>query len=313
MWLYLARRVALAVATLLLAVTAIFVMIRVVPGDPATIILGQRATPAQIAALDERMGLDKPLPVQVVRYYRNLVSGDMGEDAVTHRPVSRVVFGRLPYTLILIFAAIAWAIVLAVPLGCYSAVKRGSIVDRVMGVLSVSTIAIPSFVIALYILLFFAVYLRWLPAIGVGSGGVLDRIRHLILPALAIGIGWVGYLARMVRASMLEVLGESHVRMTRAFGLSETRIVLRYALPIAILPTITLLGVGIAYLLSAAVFTEVIFARPGIGSLIVEAVQSRNYPVVMGCVVVTTGLFVVTTMLADFANALLDPRVRDSL
>lgn len=313
MWLYLARRIVLAIATLVVAVALIFVMIRAVPGDPATVILGPRATPGQVAALRRQMGLDKPLPVQLVTFFSGVARGDLGKDVVTHRPVSRIVFEQLPYTLVLILASIAWAALIAIPLGCYSAMHRDSLIDKVTGVFSVSTIAIPSFVMALYALLVFAVALQWLPAIGVGSGGILDRIRHLILPAFAVGISWVGYLARIVRASMLEVLGENHVRMAHAFGLTEARIVFRYALPVAILPTITLIGVGMAYLLSAAVFAEVVFARPGIGALIVDAVGSRNYPIVMGCVVMTTGLFVIATTLADLANALLDPRTRDNL
>lgn len=313
MWLYLTRRIGLAIATLVIAVALIFVMIRAVPGDPATIILGPRATPEQVAALRQQMGLDQPLPAQLATFFSGVVRGDLGKDVVTHRSVAEIVFGQLPYTLVLIFASIAWAALIGIPLGCYSALRRDSLMDRITGVFSVSTIAIPSFVMSLYALLIFAVALQWLPAIGIGSGGLLDRLQHLILPAFAVGISWVGYLARMVRGSMLEVLGENHVRMAHAFGLPERRVVFRYALPIAILPTITLMGVGMAYLLSAAVFAEVVFARPGIGALIVDAVGSRNYPIVMGCVVVTTGLFVIATTLADLANALLDPRARDSL
>lgn len=313
MWLYLARRIVLAIATLVIAVALIFVMIRAVPGDPATIILGPRATPEQVTDLRQQMGLDQPLPVQLTTFFSNLASGDLGKDVVTHRPVFSIVLGQLPYTLVLIFVSIAWAALIGIPLGCYSALRRDSLIDKITGVFSVSTIAIPSFVMSLYALLVFAVALQWLPAIGVGTGGMLDRLIHLILPAFAVGISWVGYLARIVRASMLEVLGENHVRMARAFGLTSARVVFRYALPVAILPTITLLGVGVAYLLSAAVFAEIVFARPGIGALIVQAVASRNYPIVMGCVVVTTGLFVIATTVADMANALLDPRARDNL
>lgn len=313
MWLYLAQRIVLAAATLLVAVALIFVMIRAVPGDPAVIILGPRATPEQVMTLRQQMGLDQPLPAQLIKFFGNLAHGDLGDDVVTHRPVARIVFGQLPYTLVLIFTSIIWAALVGIPLGCYSALHRDSLIDKATAVFSVSTIAIPSFVMSLYALLIFAVALQWLPAIGVGTGGILDRAVHLILPAFAVGISWVGYLARIVRASMLEVLGENHVRTARAFGLAEAHVVFRYALPIAILPTITLIGVGIAYLLSAAVFAEIVFARPGIGALIVQAVSARNYPIVMGCVVVTTGLFVIATTLADLTTALLDPRARENL
>lgn len=310
MWLYLGRRILLAVVTLAVAVTLLHVMIRAVPGDPAAIILGPRATAEQRDKLRERMGLDQPIYTQVGIYFADLAHGDMGVDVMTGRSVSRIVFEQLPYTLVLILTAIAWAAVLGIPLGCYSAMRRNTVADRVSGIVSVSVIAIPAFVMSLYSLLLFAVTLRWLPATGAGEG-LFNR--HLVLPAFAVGVSWVGYLARVVRASMLEVLGETHIRMNRAFGLSELRIVFRYALPLAILPTITLLGVGMAYLLSGAVFAEIVFARPGIGTLIVNAVGNRNYPIVMGCVVVTTGLFVIATALADVINAMLDPRARESL
>lgn len=164
---------------------------------------------------------------------------------------------------------------------------------------------------ALYVLLLFAVTLKWLPAIGAGEpGDIGSRISHLILPAFAIGLSWVGYIARLVRASMLEVLGENHVRTARAFGLPERTIIFRYVLRIAILPTITILGVGIGFLLSSAVFAEIVFARPGIGKLIFDSVTTRNYPVVMGSVLVTTVLFVISTTLSDLVNAIFDPRLR---
>jgi peptide/nickel transport system permease protein len=204
--------------------------------------------------------------------------------------------------------------VIGIPLGCYSAIRRNSFIDKLTGVLSVGTIAIPSFVIALYALLIFAVHLQWLPAIGAGTDGdLLSQGEHLIMPAFAIGVGWVGYLARLVRASMLEVLGEHHVRTARAFGLPERVIIFRYALKLAILPTIALLGVGIGYLLSSAVFAEIVFARPGIGKLIYDSVLTRNYPIVMGSVLMTTILFVLCTMIADIVNASLDPRIREKL
>jgi len=310
---YLVRRLLLAVAIVMLAVTLLFIMIRSVPGDPASIMLGPRATPEQKALLSAEMGLDRPFPVQIASFFADVVRGDMGTDVFSQRPVSQIVFGQLPYTITLILTSISWAALVGIPLGCYSAIRRNSLIDKVIGVLSVGTIAIPSFVMAVYALLIFAVMLGWLPAIGAGGDGFWDSVSRLILPAFAVGVGWVGYISRIVRASMLEVLGESHVRMARAFGLPERRIIVRYALSLAILPTVTVLGVGMAHLLSAAVFAEVVFARPGLGALIVNAVDTRNYPVVMGTVLVTTALFVTSTTLADLINAALDPRVRESL
>ncbi|MER9313613.1 ABC transporter permease [Mesorhizobium australicum] len=312
MWLYLLKRIALAIAIIAIAVTLLFVMIREVPGDPAAVLLGPRATPEMKAELHQQMGLDKPLVVQIATFFDGLLRGDLGFDVFSRRPVADIVFEQLPYTIELILVSILWAVVIAVPLGCYSAIRRNSVVDQVVGVLAVATIAIPSFVMAVYALLIFAVTLRWLPAIGVGNG-FWDGLSYLILPAFAIGVGWVGYISRLVRASMLEILGENHIRMARSFGISEWRIVARYALPLAILPTVTILGVGIGWLLSSAVFIEVVFARPGIGALIVNAVNTRNYPIVMGIVLVTTFLIVAATTLSDVVNAFLDPRTREKL
>ncbi|RWC21024.1 MAG: ABC transporter permease [Mesorhizobium sp.] len=312
MWLYLLKRLVLAITIIVIAVTLLFLMIHAVPGDPAVALLGPRASPEIRAALHEQMGLDQPLLVQVAAYFGRVLHGDLGFDPFSQRPVADIVFAQLPYTIELILVSISWAVAVAVPLGCYSAVRRNSALDQVVGIIGVATIAIPSFVMAVYALLVFAVALRWLPAIGPGDG-FADGLVHLILPSFAIGIGWVGYISRLMRASMLEVLGENHIRMARSFGISEWRIIARYALPLAILPTVTILGMGIAWLLSAAVFVEVVFARPGIGALIVNAVSTRNYPIVMGVVVVTTFLIVVATTLSDLVNASLDPRTREKL
>src|SRR5690625_4046980 len=312
MWLYLVKRLGLAVAIVAMAVTLLFTMIHMVPGDPATIMLGPRATPELREALRLRLGLDEPFLIQIGSFFLSVLRGDLGIDIVRDQPVADIVLRQLPYTIMLVLAAIGWAVLIGIPLGCFSAVYRNTLADKLIAVLSVSFIAIPYFVVSIYALLIFAVSLRWFPASGVGEpGDIGSQLRHLVLPAFAVGLSWVGYIARMVRASMLEVLGESHVRTARAFGLSPWRIVFRYALPIAILPTVTILGVGIGYLISSAVFAEIVFSRPGIGSLIYEAVGQRNYPVVMGGVLVTTVLFVISTTLADLLNAALDPRIRE--
>jgi peptide/nickel transport system permease protein len=308
---YSVKRIGLALIILLLAMTMLFSMIYVVPGDPASIALGPRATPEMKAQLIARMGLDQPLPVQLLNFIGGVVRGDLGVDVWSNRSVASILLDALPHTLALTAVGLGWSVALGIALGCFSATHRGSWLDRAIGVLSVSAIAVPSFVVALYSLLVFAVALRWLPAIGAGEPGDLgDQLRHLVLPAFAIGLGWVGYIARLVRASMLEVMGENYIRTARAFGLPERRIVYRYALTVAILPTVALLGVGIGNLLSGAVFAEIVFARPGIGKLIFDSVLNRNYPVVMGAVLVTTTLYVLATLIADLLAALLDPRVR---
>lgn len=314
MLIYCVKRLGLAVVIVVIAVTLLYSMIHAVPGDPARVILGPRATAEMRAELATRMGLDQPFHQQLGGFFLRSLRGDLGTDVFSNRPVATIVMEQLPYTLVLIFTAMLWSIALGIPLGCFSAVRRNSLLDRLTGVLSVSFIAVPSFVTALYALLIFAVTLRWFPAIGAGQPGDLaSQLQALVLPSLAIGIAWVGYIARMVRASMLEVMGENHIRTARAFGLPERWVVYRYALRLAILPTITLLGVGIGSLLSGAVFAEIVFARPGIGKLIYDAVITRNYPIVMGAVLVTTVLFVLCTLIADLINAALDPRARQSL
>lgn len=305
------RRFALAALILLVAVTLMFLMIRAVPGDPVQIMLGPRATPELQARLTAELALDQPIWRQLLIFYSNMLQGDLGTDVFSGRSVTQIVFQQLPFTLELIFASIIWSAALGIILGAYAAAHPNTLIDRTVAVLSVSFVAAPAFVVALLSLLLFAVHLQWFPAIGVGDG-FWDRLDHLVLPAFAIGLSWVGYIARLVRASMLEVLGENHIRTARAFGLAERRIVMVYALRIAILPVVTVIGVGMGFLLSAAVFAEIVFARPGLGKLVIDSITTRNYPIVMGSVLISTGLFVVSTAVADLVNAWLDPRARTS-
>ena len=306
------RRGLTSLLILLLSVSLLFGMIHMVPGDPATVMLGPRATPELRVELTQRMGLDQPLVVQLGRFYSGLAHGDLGLDPFSNRKVTDIVLEQLPYTLALVLVAIGGASLLGIPLGCFAAIRRNSWLDRLTAVMSVAFIAIPSFVVALYLLLWLAVKWRWFPAIGAGeSGNLLDQAFHLVLPAIALGLGWVGYIARLVRASMLEVLEDNHIRTARAFGLPERTIVIHYALRIALLPTVTILGLGIGTMLSGALFAEIVFSRPGIGKLLYEAVLTRNYPIVMGAVLVTTGFFVLSTLISDIINAMLDPRLRE--
>ena len=314
MLIYAAQRIGLAALICVTAMVMLFSATRIIPGDLATIMLGPRATPQARERLNEEMGLNKPMPVQLGMFLGGVVQGDLGTDPVTERKVLTVVLENLPYTLALVAAGLGWAVLLGIPLGCYSAIRRNSFIDKFTGVISVGTISIPSFVVGIYVALVFAVQLNWLPMIGAGERDQLgDQLAHLIMPSFAIGLGWVGYLARIVRASMLEVMGENHIRTARAFGLSESKVVFRYALRIAILPTVTLLALAIGGLLSSTVFVESIFARPGIGSLVVSSANVRNYPVVQGAVLVTVGLFITATIVSDLVVAWLDPRVRAAL
>ena len=314
MLIYFIKRIFLGILIIGVAMTLMFFMIHLVPGDPARILLGPRATPEMIADISMRMGLDQPLIIQLMKFLGNILKGDLGMDVISNRPVTVIVFGQLPYTLWLIFSAIFGAMLIGIPLGCYSALHRNTLADRISGVISVACITAPSFVVALYSLLIFAVTLKWFPSIGAGEkGDFFDQLSHLVLPAFAIGLAWVGYLSRLVRASMLEVMGENHIRTARAYGLTEATIIYRYALKIAILPTVTVIGVGMGFLISAAVLTEIVFARPGLGKLIIESITSRNYPVVMGSVLISTVLFVISTTISDLVNAFLDPRIRANL
>jgi peptide/nickel transport system permease protein len=311
---YAIRRVGLSLLILIVVMTAMYGMVFLVPGDPASLALGPRATPELKEALRERMELDQPVLTQIFLFFGNVLQGDLGTDVWSRRPVLDQILEVFPNTLILGVVALGWALVLGVLLGCAAVVWRDTVVDRLLGVLSVSVISVPSFVIAIYALIVFAVWLNWLPAIGAGEAGDLaSQARALVLPAFALGLGWVGYLARMVRASMLEVMEAPHIRTARAFGMSERDIVFRHALRVAIVPTISVLAVGFGGIMSSAVFVESVFSRPGIGTLITAAVEKRNYPVVMGTVLFMTAFYLMVVTAADLLIARLDPRVRDVL
>ena len=245
MWSYLLKRIFLSVLIVFLAILALFITLHSIPGDPISIALGPRATPEIQAEYAARMHLDKPLYHQFVIFIGNVIKGDLGNDLFSNRSVLVILTEQLPFTIILAVTAIGWSALIGIPLGCLSAIKPNSILDRITGVISVGTIAIPSFLVSIWAILIFSIGLKWLPVIGAGEPGDLgDQIYHLILPAFAVGLGWVGYLARMVRASMLEVMGENYIRSANAFGLQSRTIIFKYALKVAILPTITLIGVG---------------------------------------------------------------------
>ena len=307
---YTAQRILLAILIIATAVATMFLMIHAVPGDPVNVMLGPRATPEIKAALRARLHLDEPMLTQLFYFFSGLVQGDFGFDLRSKRPVLDIVLEQFPHTLILVGSALVVSTI-GIPVGCYAAIHRNGVFDRVAGTISVSIIAMPAIVVGLYMLLFFSVELRLFPVIGAGdSDDWLDYLWHLVLPVVTISIAWIGYISRIVRASMIEVLSQNHVRMARAFGLPESRITSRYALRIAVLPSITMLGVGVAFILSSTVITEIIFARPGVGRLLYESVLSRNYPLVMGTVLFSTIFIVGGTTMADLINAMLDPRAR---
>jgi peptide/nickel transport system permease protein len=306
------RRIAYGSLVLVAAVGMMFWFIYVVPGDPASVILGPRADEAHRVALRAEMGLDKPVALQFARFVERLSVGDLGKDVMTQEPIARLIAHVLPATLALTFAGLGWALILGVPIGCWCAMHRDSWGDRLVGIVSMATLALPTTILGIYALLLFAVTLHWLPAIGLGSG-VGDKLRHLLLPALTLGLGWVGYLIRAVRASMLDVLQENHVRTFRAFGVPEPRLALRYLLKITIAPVIAVVAIGMGSLLSNAVIIEIIFLRPGIGRLAYEAVLQRNFPIVLGAVLIAAVFYLVCSIVAELLIASLDPRVRSAL
>ena len=305
---YTIKRVVLALLIIVCAVSTMFVMIHAVPGDPANVMLGPRATPEIKEALRARLHLDQPLSTQLFYFFKGLISGNFGFDLRSNRPVLDIVLEQLPHTVILVSSALVVS-TLGIPVGCFAAIHRNGKFDRIVGAISVSIIAMPAIVVGLYMLLFFSVELGVFPVIGAGnSEDWLNYLWHLTLPVVTISIAWIGYISRLVRASMIEVLSQNHVRMARAFGLPEARVISRYALRIAVLPSITMMGVSVAFILSSTVITEIIFARPGLGSLLYESVLSRNYPLVMGTVLMSTIFIVGGTTIADLINAALDPR-----
>jgi peptide/nickel transport system permease protein len=285
-----------------------------IPGDPATVLLGSRATPETVAALNAQMGLNLPLPERLLQFIAQALTGNLGKDVLSGRSVSLMVLEALPNTALLAFTSIFLAILVGVPLGAVSALHPRGLFDQVIAFISVGFVSAPSFVSSIFLLLVFALWLNWFPVLGAGDvGDPLDQLWHVVLPAVALAVTWVGYIARLLRSSLLEVLNEPYVRTMRAYGVPETVVVMKYALKPACIPTLAILGMGVGELLGGAVFAEVIFNRPGLGSLIYGAIELRNYPVVQGGVVVVVLLFVLANLLVDLSYAWIDPRIRGKL
>jgi peptide/nickel transport system permease protein len=308
---YLLKRAAMTVLVLLLVTIFISLLTHIVPGDAARTLLGPLAKPELVEKFRVRMGLDQPVPVQVARFVWNVLHGSFGTDAITGREIGNLIAGDLPHTLILAWTSLGLAVLVGLPLGVYSATHPDSWLDRLTALISISFITVPSYVAGLFLLLLFAVQLKVMPAIGVGErGDVGDYIRHLILPAVALAVTWIGYLARLVRASMLEVMNETYIRAAMASGLSRRLIQYKYALKNSLIPTVATLAVGIGNLMGGAVFVEIIFARPGMGTLIYNAIKTRNYPIVQAGVLIIAFLFVIANLAADFVYTWLDPRIQ---
>ena len=300
----LAARLGSALVVVLGVCTLVFVLLHLVPGDPVDAMLGESARPADRTALRTALGLDRPLMEQYGRYLAGLARLDLGASFQDQRPVTAILAERLPATLILAAAALLLALLLAIPLGVLAARHRGGPIDGAAMGFSLLGIAMPNFWLGPLLILVFSLWLGWTPVSG------FEGPASLVLPAVTLGTALAAILARMVRASVLEVLGEDYIRTARAKGLTEFAVLRRHALRNAWLPVLTLVGLQLGGLLGGAVITETVFAWPGIGSLLVEAIQSRDYPVVQGCVLLISVLYVLVNTLTDLAYARIDPRIR---
>ena len=308
---YLLKRLAMTFAVVVLLMVFLSVLVHVIPGDPVKTIMGPRASEDLARLVRKEMGLNDPIPTQVWDFVAHAFRGDLGSDFVSQLPVTTLIGDQLPHTIVLAFSSLLLAIVLGVPLGVYAATRPNSWADRLTGLVSISFITVPAYVAGLFLLIVFAVKLHVLPALGAGDfSHPIDYLKHLALPSVALAVTWIGYFARLVRASMLEVLSANYIRTAHAFGLRERVIFYRYALKNAIIPTIAVLGVGLGSLMGGAVFVEVVFARPGLGSLVVDSIKTRNFPIVRGSVLVIALLFVLANLLADLSYRFLDPRIR---
>ncbi|MCC6302719.1 MAG: ABC transporter permease [Gammaproteobacteria bacterium] len=282
----------------------VFLLIHLIPGDPVEVMLGESSQPADRAALRHALGLDQPLYLQLLEYYRHLLSFDLGESLYSRRPITEIVLERLPATLELAVAGLCVALLVAVPLGTVAATRRGRAWD--VGAMSFSMIgiSIPNFLMGPLLILLFSLWLGWLPVSG------RDEPAALVLPALTLGTALAAILSRMLRASLLEILGEDFIRTARAKGLTERVVIFRHALRNALLPVITLLGLQLGALLAGAVITETVFSWPGIGLLTIESIHRRDYPVVQACVLLISLGYVVVNAVTDLVYARLDPRIR---
>ncbi len=293
-----------ALLVILGVVCLVFLLIHLIPGDPVDVMLGESARPADRAALRSSLGLDQPLAGQLADYLGGVLRFDLGTSLHSDQPVSRLLAGRIPATIELALAALLCALLTALPLGILAAVKRGSAWD--WGAMGFSTlgVSLPNFWLGPLLILLFSLGLGWTPVSG------RESMASLILPALTLGTAFAAILARMIRSSLLEVLHEDFIRTARAKGLAERQVLWRHALRNAWLPVLTLIGLQLGALLGGAVVTEVVFDWPGIGSLMIDAIQRRDYPVVQGCVLVISLAYVLVNTLTDILYGVVDPRIR---
>jgi peptide/nickel transport system permease protein len=328
---YIIRRFLTIIPVLLGVSILVFSFIRLIPGDPATVMLGERATAESVARVREQLGLDKPVYQQYLIYVGGVLHGDLGTSVLRQERVTQELIRRFPATLELSLGAILFALLIGVPSGILSATRRGSWIDSLSMLIALTGVSMPIFWLGLMLSFTFAVILHWLPTSGrltattvyhpitnviivdsllQGNGTLLiDGLRHLTLPAVALGTIPMAIIARMTRSAMLETLGQDYIRTAQAKGLQQRVVILRHALRNALLPVITVVGLQVGILLSGAILTETIFAWPGIGRWIVDAIYSRDYPIVQGVTLFIASIFVLVNLTVDVLYAFVDPRI----
>jgi peptide/nickel transport system permease protein len=309
---YIAQRVFFIIPVALFVCFITFMIIHLVPGDPASVLLGEEATPQTVAALRHQLGLDQPLPTQFTLWFWQLLHGNLGQSIQLQQPVLEAIWQRLPVTAELGSISLLYSLALAIPLGIYSATHRNTWLDWLANVMSLLFTAIPGFILGLLLILFFAVSMRLFP-----PGGYVPfaenpaaNLRDLILPVITLGTGAVAVNMRQIRASMIEVLHQDYVRTARAKGLLEGRVTYVHALRNAILPVLTIVGLQVGSIIAGAVVVETIFLWPGIGQLAVQSIFSKDYPVIQGIVLLAALSYMATNLLVDIGYVILDPRIR---
>ena len=301
---FLIKRVAGLFPSVLGVVTLVFLMVHLIPGDPVEIMLGETAMAAQKQAMRSELGLDKPIAEQYASYLSNLLRGDLGKSIKTGEPVFAEIASRWPATMELALFAllVSWAV--SIPLGVLAAARRGTLVDKGSLFFSMLGVAMPNFWLGPLLILVFSIWLGWLPVSG------KDEALSIILPGITLGAGVAALMVRLTRSSVLEVISEEYIKTARARGLPEWQVYLKHALSNAMLPVVTVMGLQLGALLSGAVITETIFSWPGVGRLMIDAIESRDYPMVQGCVLNIALCYVAVNFFLDAAYAMIDPRIR---
>lgn len=307
------KRLGFAVITLFAVLTIVFFIVRILPGDPALVILGDQASEQALVSLRARLGLDVPLPVQYVEFLGGVFTGDWGTSLVSGRPVIGEVLNVLPATIELTVAALILGAVIGIPLGVWSAIKRNTPPDYLIRLASLLGLSFPAFVSAILLLFAFSIELRWFPVMSSGRGTTLGaRLSDLALPAINLGLIMAAYITRVSRSAMLEVLGQDYVRTAKAKGIAYATIIRKHCLRNTMIPVVTVIGLYLGILIGNSVLTEIVFNRPGLGRLIVGALNQRDYPMLQGMMVIYTLLVVVVNLLTDLTYGLIDPRIKYS-